>query len=316
MPGWLKKPKKISGYERKKIRSYMEIRVAKNAGFCFGVKRAVEFVYKELESGDMIYTFGPIIHNEEVIREFEERGVRIINSEEELRELASLYKKEGNIEGKKAAVIIRSHGVKKEIYDIINEGGLRLCDATCPFVKKIHDIVRNESLNGKKILILGNENHPEVEGIKGWCLSEPTIIETKEEAARFREIPKKEVCLVAQTTFNSQKFQYLVEILKNSCYTINTVNTICNATESRQAEASEIAKEVDAMLVVGGAKSSNTQKLFEICGKECKNTYFVQTARDLKAIDLSLIKRLGVTAGASTPNNIIEEICNYVRFNF
>lgn len=289
----------------------MEIRVTEHAGFCFGVKRAVSRVYEELEKGGEIYTFGPVIHNDEVIRELEEKGVKIIRSEEELRAL-----KQDPGSNTKKKVIIRSHGAKKEIYDIIEENGLELSDATCPFVKRIHDIVAEESGKGKQIVITGNPGHPEVEGITGWCRSTPVIVENDGDArklAGFRDVP---VCVVSQTTFNLNKFQDLVENFRKYCYDINAVNTICNATELRQNEAAELAKQVDAMLVVGGAKSSNTQKLFEICSSECNNTYFIQTAKDLKEKDFSLISRLGVTAGASTPNYIIEEILNYVRTNF
>ncbi len=280
----------------------MEIIVAKNAGFCFGVKRAVDTVYRELEKGGELYTYGPIIHNEDVVEKLKQRGVKIIHDEEELK---ALKRREGEAE---KTVIIRSHGAKKAVHDIIKENGLTLVDATCPFVKKIHDIVKEESHKGKQIIIVGNRDHPEVEGIMGWCEGSPISVETTEEALKIqlnKEIP---VCLVVQTTFNYKKFQELVEIFKNSCYDINAVNTICNATELRQTEARELAARTDAMLVVGGAKSSNTQKLFQICSSECNNTYFIQTAEDLKEKDFSLVSRLGVTAGASTPNYIIEEI--------
>ncbi|MCR4654694.1 MAG: 4-hydroxy-3-methylbut-2-enyl diphosphate reductase [Lachnospiraceae bacterium] len=289
----------------------MEIIVAKSAGFCFGVKRAVDTVYRELEKGGELYTYGPIIHNEEVIRELTEKGVVIINDKEELKRLKA--DPEGVI---KKTVIIRSHGAQKEVHDIIRKNGLELVDATCPFVKKIHKIVREESEKGKQIVIVGNKNHPEVEGIMGWCEGNPIVIENREEAEKLRAYRDVPVCVVAQTTFNYKNFQDLVEIISDCCYDINAVHTICSATEQRQTEALELSKQVDAMLVVGGAKSSNTQKLFEICSGECNNTYFIQTAKDLKEKDFSLVSRLGVTAGASTPNNIIEEILCYVRINF
>ena len=289
----------------------MEVVVADNAGFCFGVKRAVETVYQELSQGGEIYTYGPIIHNDEVVKELSERGVQIIGSEEELRNLKA------NPGGApRRTVIIRSHGAKREVHDIIRENGLVLVDATCPFVKKIHTIVSEESKKGKKIVIVGNRDHPEVEGIRGWCEGEPVVIENREEALKIKDFKDVPVCVVSQTTFNFNKFQEIVEIFDKNCYDLNAVNTICNATELRQTEARELSKRSDAMLVVGGAKSSNTQKLFEICSSECNKTYFIQTAKDLKEKDFSLVSRLGVTAGASTPNNIIEEILNYVRVNF
>ncbi|MBQ7260793.1 MAG: 4-hydroxy-3-methylbut-2-enyl diphosphate reductase [Lachnospiraceae bacterium] len=287
----------------------MEIIVAKNSGFCFGVKRAVDTVTGELKKGGQIYTWGPIIHNDEVVGDFEQQGVRTINNIEELKGIEK-------IQGKRQTVIIRAHGAPKYIYEIIEEKGLELSDATCPFVKKIHETVERESRDGKQIIIVGNAKHPEVEGIMGWCENDPIVVETTEEARNLKDLRNIPVCVVAQTTFNFNKFQEIVEILSNSCYDINAVNTICNATELRQTEARKLASQVDAMLVVGGAKSSNTQKLFEICSSECNNTYFIQTAKDLKGNDFSLRKSLGVTAGASTPNYIIEEILNYVRTNF
>ena len=287
----------------------MEIIVAKNSGFCFGVKRAVDTVTGELKKGGQIYTWGPIIHNDEVVGDFERQGVRTINNIEELKGIEK-------IQGKRQTVIIRAHGAPKYIYEIIEEKGLELSDATCPFVKKIHETVERESRDGKQIIIVGNAKHPEVEGIMGWCENDPIVVETTEEARNLKDLRNIPVCVVAQTTFNFNKFQEIVEILSNSCYDINAVNTICNATELRQTEARKLASQVDAMLVVGGAKSSNTQKLFEICSSECNNTYFIQTAKDLKGNDFSLRNTLGVTAGASTPNYIIEEILNYVRTNF
>nr|HOO27768.1 4-hydroxy-3-methylbut-2-enyl diphosphate reductase [Lachnospiraceae bacterium] len=236
----------------------------------------------------------------------EQRGVQVLHSEEDLRQLES------------GTVIIRSHGVPKRIYSIIEEKGLNCVDATCPFVKKIHKIVRQESENGVQIIVIGNDIHPEVEGIKGWCDEKlpAIVIETKEEAAAFVCPPKQKLCLVSQTTFNYNKFQELVEFFQKKGYDINVVNTICNATEERQAEAKEIAAAADAMIVIGGMHSSNTQKLYEICRRECKNTQYIQTLDDLVLDSTESISRVGITAGASTPNKIIEEVQNYVRINF
>nr|MCR5788393.1 4-hydroxy-3-methylbut-2-enyl diphosphate reductase [Lachnospiraceae bacterium] len=219
---------------------------------------------------------------------------------------------------KPVSVIIRSHGAPRFVHDYIRERGFRLVDATCPFVGKIHRIVEEESKKGRKIIIIGNDKHPEVEGIKGWCTDTPVVIGSAEEAKAFTQGVKRDIpiTVVAQTTFNLNKFQEIVEILEDYCYDDNTVNTICNATEARQKEAEELAGRMDAMLVVGGARSSNTQKLFEICSSKCKRTYFVQSAKELTEEDFSLVNRLGVTAGASTPNYIIEEIMDYVRVNF
>ncbi len=284
----------------------MEVRLAKTAGFCFGVKRAVETVYEQVKEcqDEKIYTYGPIIHNEEVVKDLKSKGVEVIHTEEELRELTS------------GVVIIRSHGVPKHIHDILQEQGLQCVDATCPFVKKIHRIVEEESKKGKHIIIIGDANHPEVQGIKGWSETEVTIIKTEEEAEGFELSYDADICIVSQTTFNYNKFKYLVEIISKKSYNIHVLNTICNATKERQTEAASIADEVEAMIVIGDKHSSNTQKLFEICKSACKDTYYIQTLDDLDMNQLKSVKTVGITAGASTPNNIIEEVQNNVRINF
>jgi len=284
----------------------MEIKLAKTAGFCFGVKRAVDTVYKEAEkNNETIYTFGPIIHNEQVVEDLEKNGVFVVNTIEELKAL-----KAGT------TVIVRSHGVGKAIYDLMEECGLNIVDATCPFVKKIHRIVERESKAGKRIIIIGNDKHPEVEGIKGWVCGNATVIETFDEAHGFTAENDEQLCIVSQTTFNYNKFQDLVEIISEKGYDVESINTICNATEERQTEAKLIAGTVDSMIVIGGSHSSNTQKLFEICKKECENTYYIQTLEDLNMENLKGSNYVGITAGASTPNNIIEEVQKYVRIKF
>ena len=275
----------------------MQVRVAKSAGFCFGVQRAVDTVYEQVEKGVRpIYTFGPIIHNEVVVRDLEEKGVKVLNSQKELEAL------------QEGTVIIRSHGVGKEIYERIERKGLHCVDATCPFVKKIHRTVEKESRAGKQIIIIGNDQHPEVEGIKGWCSTPAVVIESAEQAEKLRILEPISLCVVSQTTFNYKKFKDLVEIIDKMKYDRVVVNTICNATEERQTEARRIAGEVDAMIVIGGSHSSNTQKLFEICRKECRNTYYIQTVDDLDLEVLRSTGLIGITAGASTPKKIIEEV--------
>ena len=282
----------------------MEVIVAKTAGFCFGVERAVEKVYKQTESDKKIYTYGPIIHNDQVVGDLEKKGVTVINGLEKVKEI------------KDGTIIIRSHGVAEEVYEEIESLGLECVDATCPFVKRIHKIVEKESRDGRKIIIIGNDGHPEVEGIKGWSSTPATVIESEEEARNYVSIGQERLCIVSQTTFNHNKFQELVDIFLEKGYDIFVVNTICNATEERQTEAKMIAGQVDAMIVIGSAHSSNTQKLFEICERECENTYFIQTLDDLNLDLPKSVRLVGITAGASTPNNIIEEVQNYVRINF
>ena len=275
----------------------MEITVAKSAGFCFGVQRAVDSVYKELEENSgKIYTFGPIIHNEQVVEDLNKRGIEVINTVEQLKEI------------KEGTVVISSHGVAKEKYDILEQQKLKMVDATCPFVKKIHNIVLDESNNGKTIIIIGNDNHPEVEGIKGWVNGEVIVINKEEQIEKLSLPEQTKACIVSQTTFNHNKFKYLVEIIRKKGYDITVVNTICNATHVRQVEAQKISSKVDGMIVIGGKNSSNTQKLYDICRNECENTFYVQTVKDLNLHELKSLKSIGITAGASTPKNIIEEV--------
>ena len=282
----------------------MEVLLAKSAGFCFGVKRAVDRVYELAQTSAKIYTYGPIIHNEEVVGDLEKKGVSVIETKEELSQI------------REGVIVIRSHGVAKEIYDQIEQQGLECVDATCPFVKRIHNIVEKESANGKQILIIGNAGHPEVEGIMGWSSTPAMVAECAEEIEQIQCNPDQPVCIVSQTTFNYNKFQELVEIINKKGYDIIVLNTICNATEERQTQSRALAKEVEAMIVVGGKSSSNTQKLFEICKNECANTYYIQTIDDLDPAVLRTIDNVGITAGASTPNKIIEEVQNNVRNEF
>ena len=284
----------------------MEVIVAKTAGFCFGVERAVNKVYEQIDKqyGRPIYTYGPIIHNEEVVKDLEKKGVRVIETEEELRQL------------KEGVVIIRSHGVGRPIYDLLEQNQIELVDATCPFVKKIHRIVKEENEKGRRVIIIGNEKHPEVEGIKGWANPDTIVVESEEQIDDLALEAGEKLSIVSQTTFNYKKFQDLVEKFLKKGYDISVLNTICNATQERQSEARRIASEVDAMIVIGGKSSSNTQKLYEICRRECENTYYIQTFDDLEPESVSSVRSVGITAGASTPKNIIKEVHTNVRIKF
>ena len=284
----------------------MKVIKAKTAGFCFGVKRAVDTVYEQVEKcgGKNIYTYGPIIHNEEVVKDMWQKGVTVLRSEEELDAL------------EEGIVIIRSHGVEKRIYDKLNARGIGIVDATCPFVKKIHNIVSEQSAQGKYIVIIGNPEHPEVQGIRGWAGERVCVIQNSDDAEKFSPDENEKICVVSQTTFNYNKFKDLVEIISEKSYYVSVLNTICNATKERQTEAESIAETVDAMIVIGDKHSSNTQKLFEICRKACNNTYYIQTLGDLDLNQLGSVETVGITAGASTPNNIIEEVQNNVRIIF
>ncbi len=279
----------------------MEVTVAKSAGFCFGVKRAVDMVYEEAVKERKVYTLGPIIHNEQVVEEFAEKGVQVLESVEELED------------GEDAAVIIRSHGIAQKVFRQLEDKKVRIIDATCPFVKKIHRIVQEKKEEGYQIVIAGSAKHPEVVGICGWCGNQCQVVETLEEAQKCVLETGKKVCVVAQTTFNYKKFKDIVAILSKKSYDILVMNTICNATEERQTEAGTIARKSDAMIVIGGKHSSNTRKLYEICKNECLNTHFIQTLDDLDLNLFQSFRSVGITAGASTPNKIIKEVQSYVR---
>lgn len=275
-----------------------EIILAKTAGFCFGVTRAVDKVHEiAAATTDDVYTFGPIIHNDEVVSDLEKMGAFATSPDK----ISSL--KEG------ATVIIRSHGITAEEEKTLVNSGFDVVDATCPFVKKIHKIV--EEVEDETVIIIGDPEHPEVQGIRSRAPKNTYVICSEEEAENLPKLDK--VIVVSQTTFNYEKFQKIVDNIKQKCYYCSVMNTICNATQERQEEAKEIAKSVDAMFVIGGRNSSNTQKLFDICRAECQNTYFVQTVSDCEKISFPHVQRVGITAGASTPGNIIQEVLSYVR---
>jgi len=282
----------------------MKVELAKSAGFCFGVEKAVNTVYEEAKKeNEIVYTLGPIIHNEEVVKDMKKRGVEAVKMDD----LASLPK---------GTVIIRSHGVSRDVYNFVKQSGHRVVDATCPFVKKIHAIVSVQSGKGKTVVIIGNPDHPEVMGIKGWGDENTYAVENVEQFINLDLKKDEEIIIVAQTTFNHKKFQEIIDKISLLGYDVRCFNTICNATQERQAEAKKIASNVDAMIVIGDKKSSNTGKLVEICQEECKNTVFIQTLEDLNYDALLSVDSVGITAGASTPKHIIEEVQNIVRSKF
>ncbi|MBR4759250.1 MAG: 4-hydroxy-3-methylbut-2-enyl diphosphate reductase [Lachnospiraceae bacterium] len=311
----------------------MDVILAKTAGFCFGVKRAVDLVYEKIEEQEKafadtgkkkrIFTLGPIIHNETVVSELESKGVCVLEEKTD-----GFYAEQKDSEGQTnliripetdladAVIIIRSHGITKQTMEKLEITGAEIADATCPFVKKIHKIVKEESENDKQVVVIGDADHPEVQGIISYSKNPPIVIGNREIAEEMPQGNGAKIAIVSQTTYNYNKFQELVEILTKKAYDISCVNTICHATSERQQEAQSIAKQVDCMIVIGGTHSSNSRKLFEICGRECENTYFIQTPGDLHLDLPKSVKSVGITAGASTPNNIIEEVQNHVRTIF
>lgn len=276
----------------------MRVVLASNAGFCFGVQRAVDEAVKCARTRvGRVYTYGPLIHNEAVIRDLLSEGIVTMPA--------------GDAEGKVprgSTIIIRAHGVGKDVYERLSGQYENVVDATCPFVKKIHRIVRKHSVEGDTIVITGTADHPEVVGIRGWIEGPSYVVSNEEEAKKLPDGLSGRICLVSQTTFHYNKFQDVVEIIKEKGYNVTAYNTICNATEERQTEAARIAKDVDAMLVLGGENSSNSKKLYEICRNLCPNTFFLQDSKDLDQYTLQSFDSIGITAGASTPQYIIEEV--------
>ena len=276
----------------------MTIRVAKTAGFCFGVKRAVEIVYNMLDEGKRVCTLGPIIHNMEMVNELKERGCNSIDSVEECPEGAT--------------VVIRSHGVCKNVYDKLSELGIDYVDATCPFVKKIHRIVKQAGEQNIPVLIAGNKNHPEIQGIMGHCAGDCFTFNSDDELNEL--IPKipfeknNDVFVVAQTTFSKKEWKKCLKTVKKDYTNAKIFDTICKATSERQEEAEEISSGSDLMIVIGDRHSSNTAKLYDICSRQCGRTFLIETAKELDKNLVSISRSIGVTAGASTPARIIKEV--------
>ncbi|MDE6427307.1 MAG: bifunctional 4-hydroxy-3-methylbut-2-enyl diphosphate reductase/30S ribosomal protein S1 [Ruminococcus sp.] len=273
-----------------------KITVAKSAGFCFGVDRAVKMVYNELDKGAKVATFGAIIHNQDVVNDMTARGVRIVNSVDELKP--------------DETVVIRSHGVGREVYEQIRKKGNRLLDATCPFVSKIHKIVAEKTKEGYFILIAGNSEHPEVQGIVGHCDENYFVFKDNFELNHFFENLdenfKKTIAFVAQTTYNILVWEKCLKEIPADIPVIIS-DTICNATEARQTDARELAMKSDIMIVVGGKHSSNTVKLYDVCSKYCR-TYHIENSAELETLNIPAAENIGITAGASTPAYIIKEV--------
>ncbi len=282
----------------------MEIKLAKTAGFCFGVNRAVALLYKMVEDGERVCTLGPIIHNPQVINDFADKGVVIVDSESEVPE--------------DTKVVIRTHGVEKQIIDTLKERKVDFCDATCPFVRKIHKIITDNTDENTLVLIGGDEKHPEVQGIRSYCKGESVVFKNSEILQDFLEnaqnYSKKEIIVVWQTTFNTIEWEKCFKIIKKHCTNAKIFDTICSATNERQEEAMRLAETCDAMIIVGGRQSSNTAKLKAVC-ENCCPTYLIETASELSEIDLTGCKKVGVTAGASTPAAIIKEVLSTMSEN-
>lgn len=274
----------------------MEIILAKEAGFCFGVKRAIDLSTKTHEQGISFVTFGEIIHNKQVVRSLEDMGIHAVDSFD-------------GLDGKN--VLIRSHGISKSVYEEAEEKGIHLIDGTCPYVKKIQKIVEKASLDGYDIIIVGDQAHPEVIGVSGWSTMPVHVIYAIEEAKAL--LPIKKACIVCQTTITESKWNEVLSVIQTKVEDLLVNNTICEATRQRQMSADELSKEVDIMLVIGGLHSSNTRKLLEVCKKNCKKAYHIETLEEIEMINFDNCDKIGVTAGASTPDWIINKILNALQ---
>ena len=274
------------------------ITVAKTAGFCFGVSRAVDLVEKLLDEGKKVTTLGPIIHNPQMVESLAQRGVKIADTPEQT--------------DKDTTLVIRSHGVTLDVMNRIEQCGLSFRDATCPFVKKIHKIVAEDSAAGEIVLIAGDESHPEIKGIIGHLSGEyHTFCDCQELATlldKFPEWKNKPLCMVAQTTFDIKEWKNSLKMLQKVCTNGKIFDTICSATSDRQTEAEKLAKQSDVMIVIGGRHSSNTNKLYRICKSCCENTYLIESKEELPLDSIRGAEKIGVTAGASTPASIIKEV--------
>lgn len=281
-------------------RAMKKIELAKTAGFCFGVNRAVEMTYELVNSGKKVSTLGPLIHNPVVIEDLEKKGVRILKSPEQAE--------------KGSTVVVRTHGIGRSVMQELSATGAEICDATCPFVKKIHRIVSENSSKDIPVLMAGDSDHPEVMGIMGYCNGEcftfKNAAELRDIFEKHPELSQKRITVVSQTTFSVKEWEESSKIINLLCTNANVFDTICNATQDRQHEATELSARADIMIIIGGLESSNTAKLKAVCEKNCR-TYLVERAAELKNIDFSGCNFIGVTAGASTPARIIKEVlCN------
>ncbi len=281
--------------EQKKMLTNCKIFVAKTAGFCFGVDRAIKIVYNNLDNrSKRVVTLGPIIHNQSVVKDLEEKGVMAVDDINETKD---------------SVAVIRSHGVPKSVYEELKSAGAEIIDATCPFVSRIHTICLEYSSNGYTMLIAGNKTHPEVIGIEGHCEKGAYVFSSEEELTDILKAlsQNEKIAVVSQTTFNESEWEKLKSIILKSFPQAKIFDTICSATSKRQSDARELSKKADMMLIVGGRHSSNTLKLKEVCSENCK-TYLVENARELYDLDFSNVKFLGISAGASTPAYIIKEV--------
>ncbi len=272
----------------------MNIKIAENAGFCYGVMRAIKMADDAIKKYKKLYSLGPIIHNPQVVEEYEKKGLKVA---QDLNDID-------------APVLIRSHGVPPEVYNEINKKGVDYIDATCPFVKEAQDYAKEMFLKGYTIVIFGDKNHPEVKAHLGYTDYNAYIVNTPEEA---KNVVAEKIGVISQTTQSVERFASVVAELSKNSKQLNVYNTICDATEKRQKSAKKLAKESDIMIVIGGKNSANTRKLYEICSKYCKKAYHIETEDEIQKEWFLDVDNVGITAGASTPSYIIDRVYNFIK---
>jgi 4-hydroxy-3-methylbut-2-enyl diphosphate reductase len=272
----------------------MNIKIAENAGFCYGVMRAIKMADDAIQKHTKIYSLGPIIHNPQVVEEYEKKGLKVLES----------------LDRVDAPVLIRSHGVPPETYRNIEKKGIEYIDATCPFVKEAQDYAKELYLAGYTVVIFGDKNHPEVKAHLGYADYKAHIINSPDEA---KKIVAEKIGIISQTTQSVERFAMVVAELSKNTKELKVFNTICDATEKRQKSAMQLAKASDLMVVIGGKNSANTRKLYEICKQYCTNVYHIETESEIKTEWFRNVENIGITAGASTPSYMIERVYKHIE---
>lgn len=274
----------------------MEIILSKFSGYCYGVKKAVSVADESIDKYEDIYSLGSLIHNKRAVEKLKNKGLKVVD----------------DIEEKYKNIIFRSHGVEKKYYDYANKNNLNVIDTTCIYVKKIHQIVEEKYKDGYEIIIVGSKKHPEVIGINSWSNYKAQFVEEIADTDKLNIDEEKSYAVVFQTTFNIEKYTKIVEILKEKIKNVEIFNTICSATKKRQDFALQLADEVDMMIVIGDTSSSNSKKLYELANEKVKSI-FIEDVTELKEVMFEGVQKLGVTAGASTPDFVIDEVIEYLK---
>jgi 4-hydroxy-3-methylbut-2-enyl diphosphate reductase len=274
----------------------MEIILSKFSGYCYGVKKAVSVADESIDKYEDIYSLGSLIHNKRAVEKLKNKGLKVVD----------------DIEEKNKNIIFRSHGVEKKYYDYANKNNLNVIDTTCIYVKKIHQIVEEKYKDGYEIIIVGSKKHPEVIGINSWSNYKAQFVEEIADTDKLNIDEEKSYAVVFQTTFNIEKYTKIVEILKEKIKNVEIFNTICSATKKRQDFALQLADEVDMMIVIGDTSSSNSKKLYELANEKVKSI-FIEDVAELEEVMFEGVQKVGVTAGASTPDFVIDEVIEYLK---